>query len=95
MGYGSRQNHDLPIANWLSKRLLFGLWKSRSEPLRDTNLVWIPVGSLNGDLESEIAVRLHISSSATWERESADCVQLEAGPESLDALNKALQRTSR
>lgn len=63
--------------------------------LRNTDLVWVPAGLLEGDFESEISVHLHRSSSASWEREAGGCINLSAGPDSLDSLNKALQRTSR
>ncbi|RUO35073.1 GFA family protein [Aliidiomarina soli] len=63
--------------------------------LRNTDLVWIPAGLLDETTRSEVAVHLHLSSSATWESESGSCIRLDAGPDSLQALNNALQRTSR
>ncbi|AQU82643.1 MULTISPECIES: GFA family protein [unclassified Halomonas] len=63
--------------------------------LRDTGLIWVPAGLLNGETASHIAVHLHVSSSATWEHEPDSCVRLDAGPDSLQALHKALQRACR
>ncbi len=37
-----------------------------------------------------IFVHLHTASAALWEQESAECVRLESGPESLASLNKLL-----
>ncbi len=62
-------------------------------PLRSTNLVWVPAGLLAGDIESSVAVHLHVDSSARWARDMKSCTRYEAGPDSLDSLNQALQRT--
>ena len=37
-------------------------------PLRDTDKVWIPAGSLPGDIESQIAVHIYTDSKASWEK---------------------------
>ena|SRR5690554_504386 len=58
--------------------------------LRGTELVWIPAGLLNELATSKVSVHLHTSSAAPWEQESSGCVRLEAGPESLESLNKLL-----
>lgn len=63
--------------------------------LRSANLVWVPAGLLAGDFDSEIAVHLHAGSSASWERNSEDYINYEAGPDSIDTLNQALQRPNR
>ncbi|MCG7199854.1 GFA family protein [Marinobacter pelagius] len=60
--------------------------------LRGTELVWVPAGLLEA-FEAEVNVHLHLGSSASWERDSIDCLRLEAGPESLDALKQALHST--
>ncbi|RFA29272.1 aldehyde-activating protein [Alkalilimnicola ehrlichii] len=64
-------------------------------PLSGTDLVWIPVGLLNGPLQAEIKAHLHLSASASWERDAADCLRLAAGPDSLDSLHRVLQQTNR
>lgn len=61
--------------------------------LGDSDLVWVPVGLLEGDVASEIAVHLHRGSAASWERDAADGISFAAGPDSLEALHRALQRT--
>ncbi|WP_081960600.1 GFA family protein [Nitrincola sp. A-D6] len=63
--------------------------------LRGTDFIWIPAGLLNGVVTSQISVHLHMTSSASWESESDNCIRLDAGPDSLESLNQALQRTSR
>jgi hypothetical protein len=62
--------------------------------LGNTNLFWVPAGLLNAEFEVKINVHLHFSSSASWEQNSDDCMYLDSGPDSLESLNKALQRTS-
>ncbi|RBP31177.1 hypothetical protein DET50_106200 [Marinobacter pelagius] len=61
--------------------------------LRGTELVWIPAGLLEEDFDAVVNVHLHLNSAAKWERDSENCVRLGAGPESLDALNQALNCT--
>lgn len=61
-------------------------------PLGNSGLVWIPAGLLDGEFTSEIAVHLHLDSSAAWEKDAATCIRFGAGPDSLDGLNRALQR---
>lgn len=58
--------------------------------LRDTEMVWVPAGLLNELVTSRVSVHLHTTSAAPWEQESADCVRLEGGPESLDSLKQLL-----
>ena len=62
--------------------------------LRGTGLMWVPAGLLDGETASHVSVHLHLSSSATWEEELNASVRLEGGPDSLEALHKALQRTN-
>ncbi|WP_216642760.1 GFA family protein [Hydrocarboniclastica marina] len=59
--------------------------------LGDTQLMWIPAGLLPDEFTAEIAVHLHLASSAPWEREAASCLRLDAGPDSLSALSEALK----
>ncbi|SFN07277.1 GFA family protein [Marinobacter pelagius] len=61
--------------------------------LRGAELVWIPAGLLEENFDAAVNVHLHLDSAAAWERDSENCVRLGAGPESLDALYKALQET--
>lgn len=63
--------------------------------LRGTDLMWVPAGLLNGETASQISIHLHLSSSASWDAETDRCVRLHSGPDSLEWLNQALQRTSR
>ena len=58
--------------------------------LRNTDMVWVPAGLLDNLVESRIAAHLHLSSSAEWERESDNCVRVDGGPDSLDALDRML-----
>lgn len=60
--------------------------------LRGMELVWVPAGLLEKSFDAEVSVHLHLGSAATWERDSGECLRLEAGPESLVALEKALNR---
>ncbi|MCD6438522.1 MAG: GFA family protein [Halomonas sp.] len=62
--------------------------------LRDTELVWIPAGLLDGETWSCVALHLHLTSSATWELASCSSVRLDDGPDSLKSLHEALQRTN-
>lgn len=45
---------------------------------------------LDEAVASRVSVHLHIKSAAPWELESAECVQLDGGPDSLESLNKLL-----
>ncbi len=58
--------------------------------LKGTNVIWVPAGLLDGLVTSRVSVHLHTSSAALWEQESNECVRLEGGPESLEALNRLL-----
>ncbi|GAA0322260.1 GFA family protein [Psychrobacter aestuarii] len=58
--------------------------------LRDSAMMWVPAGLLSEPITSKIAVHLHTESAATWEYDSAECVRLGGGPESLETLNKLL-----
>jgi hypothetical protein len=58
--------------------------------LRDSGMVWIPAGLLDEPVASRISVHLHTMSAAAWEQESAECVRLDGGPDSLESLNKLL-----
>lgn len=60
--------------------------------LKDTSLMWIPAGLLDGVTLSQVSVHFHLTSAATWAKESDSCVWLADGPDSLEALNQALQR---
>lgn len=60
--------------------------------LRDTDLIWIPAGLLDEATASQVAVHLHLSSSAAWAQESDSCVRLDGGPDDLETFNQALQR---
>lgn len=59
--------------------------------LRDTELVWIPAGLLEEDFDAAVNIHLHLDSAASWERDSGSCVRLGAGPDSLNALYRALK----
>lgn len=58
--------------------------------LRDSGMMWVPAGLLNEPLTSKISVHLHTESAATWEHDSAECVRLGGGSESLETLNNLL-----
>lgn len=58
--------------------------------LRDTGMVWIPAGLLDEPVASKVSVHLHTESAAVWEQDSVECVRLDGGPDSLEALNKLL-----
>lgn len=53
-------------------------------------LVWVPAGLLEESFEAAVNVHLHMGSAASWERDSKKCMRFEAGPESLAALEMAL-----
>nr|WP_290980260.1 GFA family protein [Halomonas sp.] len=59
--------------------------------LRDTALMWVPAGLLNEETTSRVAVHLHIDSAPTWTKEALHCQRFDDAPESLAALNEALQ----
>ena len=58
--------------------------------LRDTSMVWVPAGLLDEPVASKVSVHLHTESAAAWEQDTADCVRLDGGPDSLEALNNLL-----
>ena len=58
--------------------------------LRDSGMVWVPAGLLNEPVASKVSVHLHIESAAIWEQDAVECVRLDGGPESLEALNNLL-----
>lgn len=58
--------------------------------LRGSGMVWIPAGLLDELDTSRISAHLHTKSAAPWEQESAECVRLDGGPDSLESLNKLL-----
>jgi hypothetical protein len=58
--------------------------------LRGSGMVWIPAGLLDELVISRISAHLHTKSAAPWEQESAECVRLDGGPNSLESLNKLL-----
>lgn len=58
--------------------------------LGDSGMVWIPAGLLDELVESRVSVHLNTASAAPWEQESAKCVRLDDGPDSLESLNKLL-----
>ncbi|WP_242634365.1 GFA family protein [Marinobacter salicampi] len=62
--------------------------------LRGSELMWVPAGLLQGELTAEVAVHLHLSSSASWERDSDGCLRLEAGPENFESLQQAISRSA-
>lgn len=53
-------------------------------------MVWIPAGLLDEAVASRVSVHLHTKSAARWELESAKCVRLDGGTDSLESLNKLL-----
>lgn len=58
--------------------------------LRDSGMVWVPAGLLAEPVASKVSVHLHTESAAAWEQDSAECVRLDGGPDSLEALNNLL-----
>lgn len=58
--------------------------------LRGSGMVWIPAGLLDELDTSRISAHLHTKSAAPWEQESAECVRLDGGPDTLESLNKLL-----
>ncbi|MGP5121161.1 GFA family protein [Psychrobacter alimentarius] len=58
--------------------------------LRDSGMIWVPAGLLDEPVASKVSVHLHTESAAAWEQDAADCVRLNGGPESLEALNNLL-----
>ncbi len=61
-------------------------------PLRGKELVWVPAGLLDESFEASVTVHLHLGSAALWEHDAQHCLQLEAGPESLEMLEEALKQ---
>jgi len=60
--------------------------------LRGMDLIWVPAGLLEESFDAAVNVHLHLGSAASWERDSGECLRLEAGSESLPALQSALNR---
>lgn len=60
--------------------------------LKDSDLMWVPAGLLDGYIPSEIAVHLHLASSAPWDRNTPNCKMFQDSPQTLDSLWQALQR---
>ena len=58
--------------------------------LRDNGMVWVPAGLLDEPVASKVSVHLHTESAAAWEQDAADCIRLDVGPDSLEALNNLL-----
>ena len=58
--------------------------------IRDSGMMWVPAGLLSEPIISKISVHLYTKSAATWEHDSAECVRLGGGPESLERLNNLL-----
>lgn len=56
----------------------------------NSSMVWIPAGLLEEPVASQVSVHLHTRSAAPWERESAECIRLEGGADSLASLNNLL-----
>lgn len=63
-------------------------------PLRNTDLVWVPAGLLEETSGFEVAIHLHMKSQACWERTAQGAQECDESL-GLEALNNALQRTSR
>jgi hypothetical protein len=59
-------------------------------PLRDTDLMWIPMGLLDDAGGSIIVAHLHLGSAPSWDDEADDCIWLSAGMESLEAMHAHL-----
>ncbi|WP_447957412.1 GFA family protein [Vreelandella sp. EE7] len=60
--------------------------------LRDTDLMWVPAGLLDETITSRLAVHLNLTSAAAWAQEAPECIRLEGACDSLESLNRALQR---
>ena len=45
--------------------------------------VWIPAGSLSGDIGRRIAAHIHTDSKASWETNVEKCATLNEGPENI------------
>lgn len=60
-------------------------------PIGNTGKAWLPAGLLDDTTGANISVHLHLSSSASWERDAENCSRLQGGPDSLESLNKSLQ----
>jgi hypothetical protein len=58
--------------------------------LKGTDMIWVPAGLLTDLIAPRVSVHLHVTSAAPWEQESTECVRLDAGPGSLESLNKLL-----
>lgn len=60
-------------------------------PSRGGGGYWVPAGSLDGEIDSRVAVHLHVDSKALWDFIGDDGEQYAAMPD-LHILSKALQR---
>jgi hypothetical protein len=63
-------------------------------PLRETGKMWIPAGLLEETDGLAVMVHLYMNSRAPWEKTAQGAEEYDDSP-GLDALNNALQRTSR
>lgn len=61
--------------------------------LRGMELLWVPAGLMEESFKAAVKVHLHMGSAASWEHDSAECIRLDAGAESLAALKNAINRT--
>ena len=50
-------------------------------PLRDTDKIWVPAGTLPGDIASQIVVHIHTKSKASWEKILNDGRQYDEMPD--------------
>lgn len=63
-------------------------------PLRDTNKIWVPAGLLEETGDLKVVIHLYVNSQASWEKSAQGAEENYESP-GIDALNNALQRTSR
>lgn len=52
--------------------------------------MWIPAGTLEGDIESKIAAYIFTANKAGWEVEASVCISLEGGPENIEEFVNSL-----
>ena len=65
-------------------------------PLRGTDLVWIPAGLLEGNVEMRVVAHIHVASSAAWDpRPDANACLVYDGDPKLDEFLAALWRKHR
>ena len=50
-------------------------------PLRETDKIWVPAGTLPGDIDSEIAVHIYTESKASWDEISNKGKQYDEMPD--------------